>query len=170
MRLASSLLPTFLLLALTFPTAANAEAKFRLTVFWIDNEIEPEERVRNMHFTYLITLGNDRKVREFVEMHRQMRRAGPSPQSREAPLGEVAAGRALNQWKVVNESTLVRLTGWPSHTFAIWLRMQGDKSCTASLEWRLKPGFTVYESWGSGRSRYRKFTEPTWPSAKCEVL
>ncbi|WP_332682898.1 hypothetical protein [Bosea sp. (in: a-proteobacteria)] len=170
MRLASSLLPASLLLALSFPAAAHAEAKFRLAVFWIDTEIEPEERVRNLHFTYLVTLGADKKVREVIERHPAIRRAGPSSQSREAQLGEVDGGRALNQWKVVNENTLVRLTGCPSHTFAIWLRTQGDRSCTASLEWRLKPGFTVYESWGSGRSRYRKFAEPTWPSAKCEVL
>lgn len=170
MRLASSLLPTSLLSALLVPSAADAEARFRVTASWVENQIEPEERARNMHFTYLITLGNDKKVREISQMHLERRRAGPADQSRESQLGETGGGRALTQWKVVNESTLVRLTGWPSHTFAIWLRTQGDRSCTASLEWRLKPGFTIYESWSSIRGQYRKFTEPAWPRATCEVL
>lgn len=150
--------------------ASAAEVRFRIDAQWITNEIEPSQAARNVHMSITMTLKNDKTVQEDAQYRTGNRRARLSHWSRETDFGEEGGKRAPVMWKVVNESTLVRLVGRPSHTFAIWVRTNGSTSCTATLEWRLKPGFRTYEGWARHRQIPIKFTEPSAPSARCEVL
>lgn len=153
------------------PQATSAqEARFRIDARWITNEIEPLQTSRNVQMSILVTLKNGKTVHEDTELRAGNRRMRSSRRSRETDFGEDGGKRAAITWKVVNETTLVRLTGWPSHTFAIWVRTNGSTSCTATLEWRLKPGFRAYEGWARHRRTPIRFTEPSSPSADCTVL
>ena len=153
------------------PQATSAqEARFRIDARWISNEIEPLQASRNVQMSLMVTLKNGKTVREDSEHRAGNRRARASHSSRETDFGEEGGRRAPIVWKVVNEHTLVRLAGWPSHTFAIWVRTNGSASCTATLEWRLKPGFQAYEGWARRRHTPIRFTEPSSPSADCTVL
>lgn len=170
MRLAGSVLPTSLLLALAFPAAANAEARFRLSLSWVTHEIEPVERARSVQSTFLVTLSDKGKVTEAFTRTGGGRRRNTMTREREAGLGDELGGRFAAQWKVVNQNTLVRVAARPSHTFAIWLRTDGRNACSISVEWRLKPGFSVYEGWSRGRQVETRFSHPTLQHASCEVL
>ncbi|WP_146170251.1 hypothetical protein [Bosea sp. 124] len=143
------------------------EVKFRITAGWTVHETSPRTTSRQANFVYLVSL-RGRTVRELLE--REVGESGSTTFEQEGKLGVSGDEISPTQWKVINSSTLVRLQAWKSHTFAIWLRTQGPTSCTASLEWRLKPGFTAYESWAPRRRTMIHSTEPSWPTAKCEVL
>lgn len=159
-----------LLLSGLFVSAAHAEARFRLSLAWVTPIVEPRPHDRLVQTSFIVTLADKGKVTEAVTRTTGRRRQSVSMQEREADLGDELGGRSGAQWRVLNESTLVRVAARPSHTFAIWLRTDGSRSCTVSLEWRLKPGFTYFE----GRSRRgrepRFFTQPRVEAATCEVL
>ncbi|MFC5395973.1 hypothetical protein [Bosea vestrisii] len=149
--------------------AAAQEARFRVTVSWMQHEIEPRQQSRPTSSTYLVTLRGNTVHEEFV--HRAGRRArGIRQASRETALGEDMNGRFTTKWTVISQNTLLRVAARPSHTFAIWLRTDGTRSCTALAEWRLKPGHSVYETWAPKRRVKMLFSEPTEQSAECEVL
>ncbi|WP_332696079.1 hypothetical protein [Bosea sp. (in: a-proteobacteria)] len=152
------------------PEALAQEARFRLDLAWVTHEIEPVERARPVHSTFLVTLSDKGKVSETFIRSGGGRRRNPMTREREAGLGDELGGRFAAQWRVVNQNTLVRVAARPSHTFAIWLRTDGSKSCTISVEWRLKPGFTVYEGWSRRRRVETRFSHPTLQQATCEVL
>lgn len=166
-RLCLSLAATLLLAP---QIAAAKEAKFRITATWIVNYVEPQARSVMTRRSFTVTLKSDRSIEERVESQTGKRYRNPKLTQTDMQLGDGEDGPQSKAWKVVNETTLVRLVARNSHTFAIWLRTQGDHSCTTTLEWRLKPGFTVFE----GRKRKGKplvrFTEPSWPNARCDVL
>lgn len=167
--LTATLLAAALLLLLPFASAANAEARFRLSLAWVTPVIEPRLGDRLVQASFTVTLADKGKVTETLTRTSGRRRQS-SFREREADLGDELGGRSSAQWRVLNESTLVRVAARPSHTFAIWLRTDGSRSCTVSLEWRLKPGFTAFE----GRSRRdgepRRYTQPRVQEATCEVL
>ncbi|PTM42355.1 hypothetical protein [Bosea sp. 124] len=152
------------------PAAMAQDVQFRLSVAWTVEVIEPEPRSRLAGGTFLLTLGKGGKVTELFTDNQRRRGRGRSARLKEGELGEDIDGRFVSQWKVVNERTLVRLVARPSHTFAIWLKTDGARSCTVSLEWRLKPGFTSYEGWSRRREIRTKFLQPTVQHARCEVL
>ena len=158
------------LLGLLPQIASAQEARFRIDARWVTNEIEPRQASRNVQMSLTVTLKNGKTVREDSEHRAGNGRARASHSSRETDFGEEGGRRAPIVWKVVNENTLVRLAGWPSHTFAIWVRTNGSTSCSATLEWRLKPGFQVYEGWARRRHTPIRFAEPSSPSADCTVL
>lgn len=159
-----------LMMAPFLSEARAQEVKFRVTVSWVQHEIEPQKRSRATSSTYVITLRNGKSVTEEL-VRRYGQRAGQVRRgSRQIDLGEETTGRFPTQWKVINEHTLLRVSGRPSHTFAIWIRTDGDRSCTASAEWRLKPGFTVYETWAPKRAVKMIFAEPTERQTSCEVM
>ncbi|MFA6965044.1 hypothetical protein [Bosea sp. (in: a-proteobacteria)] len=151
------------------PAALAQDAQFRLSLAWTIQEIEPEQRSRLAGGTFLVTLGKGGKVTEQFTGNRGGRR-GRQARFREGELGEDLDGRFVSQWKVVNESTLVRLSARRSHTFAIWLKTDGSRSCTVLLEWRLKPGFTQYEGWAQRRGIWMSFVQPTVQQASCDVM
>ncbi len=158
-----------LFLPVLFSSTAHAEVRFRLSLAWVTPVIEPRPGDRLVQASFMVTLADKGKVTETVSRTSGRRRQS-SFQEREADLGDELGGRSGAQWRVLNESTLVRVAARPSHTFAIWLRTDGSRSCTVSLEWRLKPGFTAFE----GRSRRdrepRIYTQPRVQEATCEVL
>lgn len=154
---------------LLLPQAADTkEAQFRITATWITNYVEPRQRSVISKRSYTVTLNANGNVEERVESWIGNGWAGSSVVRTDTDLGDSAPRRKA--WKVVNETTLVRLLARPSHTFVIWLRTEGDRSCTATLEWRLKPGFTVFEGPKRQGRQQARFTEPSWPNARCDVL
>lgn len=160
--------------ACTAPLATSAaqaqEVRFRATISWIQHEIEPTKRSRPTSSTYLVTLRGGRSVsEEFTRQYGQ--RAGQVRHaSRATKLGEDMKGRFATQWTVINEHTLLRVTARPTHTYAIWLRTDDGRSCTVSAEWRLKPGFSLYETWAPKRGTKMLFSQPTDLETSCEVL
>lgn len=151
-------------------TASADEAKFRITATWIFNYVEPKPRSVMAQSSHLVTLKRDGTVTERTET--TVGNGWPSANlvETEAGLGGGHGGPRRKVWKVVNETTLVRLLARESHTFAIWLRTQGRDSCTATLEWRLKPGFTLYDSPKRPGKPQARFTEPSAVNARCDVL
>lgn len=164
------------MLGLLPQTASAQEVRFRINASWVVNEFEPSLHVLNMQMSLALTLKNGKTVQEDVQYTVQEdkkyrngnRPAYLSHQSKETDFGKARGERVPVVWKVVNERTLARLVAWPSHTFAIWIRTNSDMSCTATLEWRLKPGFQAYE--GRRRNMPIRYSEPSSPSAQCEVL
>ena len=150
--------------------ACASEAKFRITATWIFNYVEPKPRSVLAQSSYLVTLKRDGTVTERTETTIGNGWPGASLVETEAGLGGDRSGPRRKVWKVVNETTLVRLLARDSHTFAIWLRTQGQDSCTATLEWRLKPGFTLYDSPKRPGKPQARFTEPSAVNARCDVL
>jgi hypothetical protein len=150
------------LLGPAHPTFAQ-EARFRLSLAWTVTEIEPAQRTRLASRTLTVALGKGGAVREHVNRNR-----GGRGRVREGALGDDLDARA--RWKVLNETTLLRLVAERSHTFAIWLRTDGARSCWATLEWRLKPGFAAYEGWARRRDVPIRYRQPTVQQATCEVL
>jgi hypothetical protein len=154
-----------------WPQAVSAnEAKFRITATWIINYVEPKARSVLTRRSYTVTLKRDGTVTERLERTTGNGWAGSTLLELDKELGEVGGKRRSTTWKVVNETTLVRLVARESHTFAIWLRTQGTDSCTATLEWRLKPGFTLFEAPTKPNRPQIRFAEPSWPNARCDVL
>lgn len=143
--------------------ATAQEARFQLSLAWTVTEIEPEQRTRLASRTLTVILGKGGAVREDVNRNR-----GGRGRVREGALGDDLDARA--RWKVLNETTLLRLVAERSHTFAIWLRTDGVRSCSVTLEWRLKPGFTAYEGWARRRDIPIRYSRPTIQQATCEVL
>lgn len=162
-------LPLLLFVGCISPAAAQT-ARFRVIVSWTLNEIEPKQKSRSTSSTYLVTLHGGKSVSEQVTRQFGRRARDVRQSTREAALGEDQDRRFPTQWKVVNETTLLRLSGRRSHTFAIWLRTDGSRSCSVTAEWRLKPGHSVYETWAPGRKVKMLFTEPTDQRTSCEVL
>ena len=172
-RLSARLAPIAALLALLglFSQEASAEeAKFRITTTWIVNYVEPKPRSVMTRTTYFVTLKRDGSVTEQTEKRIGNGWAGASLLETDSELGGGRSAPGRKVWKVVNETTLVRLLARDSHTFAIWLRTQGKDSCTATLEWRLKPGFTLFEAPKKPGKPVVRFAEPSWPNARCDVL
>lgn len=158
-------------LLLLWPSGVSAkEASFRITVTWITNYVEPRTRSVLSRRSYTVTLRDNGKVEERLEAWVGNGWAGSTVTQTENDLGEGDGTSRRKAWKVVNETTLLRLVARPSHTYAIWLRTQGDQSCTATLEWRLKPGHTLYEGPKKPGKPPVRFTEPSWPNARCDVL
>lgn len=153
-----------------FGTARPAraqEVRFRLSLAWTVPEIEPRERIRPASRTITVILGKGGAVKEEVSRNRGGRqRAG---RVHEGALGDELDGSPA-RWKVLNETTLLRLKAERTHTFAIWLRTDGARSCSVTLEWRLKPGFTAYEAWARRRDIAIRYNQPTVQQATCEVL
>lgn len=143
--------------------SAAGDVTFRIRAAWAFNYIEPQRRSYQTLTTFFVTLKANGSITERVE-------SGSAVNEADATLGEARGGRGSVTWKVVNETTLVRLRAYTSHTFAIWVRTQGKDSCTATLEWRLKPGFTNYEARIKSGKVIAKLSEPMWPSARCDVL
>lgn len=146
------------------PQAASAaDVTFRIRTAWAFNYVAPPRKSYQMLNTFFVTLKADGSITERIEEGSGVRETG-------SVLGHARGGRGSVTWKVVNETTLVRLVAATSHTFAIWVRTQGKDSCTATLEWRLKPGFTNYEVRDRSGKVTAKLSEPIWPSARCDVL
>lgn len=169
------MIPRLVLAALAclglLPQAASAEeAKFRITATWIINYVEPKPRSVLTRRSYFVTLKGDGTVQERLESVTGNKSSGRRSRELDKGLGEVGGERRFTTWKVVNETTLVRLVARESHTFAIWVRTQGKDACTATLEWRLKPGFTLYDVLKKKGKPQARFTEPSWPNARCDVL
>ena len=156
------------LLGLQAVSSASAqEARFQLSLAWTVPETAPQQRIKASSRTIMVTLGKGGTVREVVSRNRGGRkRAG---RLHEGALGDELDGSPA-RWKVLNESTLLRLKAERSHTFAIWLRTDGARSCSVTLEWRLKPGFTTYEGWARRRDLAVRYNQPTVQQATCEVL
>ncbi|MCP4558981.1 hypothetical protein [Bosea sp. (in: a-proteobacteria)] len=153
------------------PQAASAEeAKFRITTSWIVNYVEPKPRSVMQQNSYFVSLKSDGTVTERTETRIGNGWPGANLLETDTELGGGDRGQRRKVWRVVNETTLVRLLARESHTFAIWLRTQGKDSCTATLEWRLKPGFTLFESPKKPGKPVVRFAEPSWPTARCDVL
>lgn len=147
--------------------ALAQEARFHLSLAWTVPEIEPQERTRPASRTITVILGKGGAVREEVSRNRGRRqRAG---RVHEGSLGDELDGSPA-RWKVLNETTLLRLKAERSHTFAIWLRTDGTRSCSVTLEWRLKPGFSAYEGWARRRGIAVRYNQPTVQRSSCEVL
>ncbi|MCV9937213.1 hypothetical protein OIU35_12670 [Boseaceae bacterium BT-24-1] len=146
---------------------AADEPRFQLTLAWTVEEVEPEPRTRHHGLSMQITLRSGGRISE--TFRRIERRRGLS-RLQEGGLGDDLEGRLPGRWKVVNGQTLVRLSAEPSHTFAIWLRTDGQKSCTATLEWRLKAGFRAFERHARRRDTVVRFRQPQVEAAACEVL
>lgn len=157
------------LVGLSPQTAFAKEAKFRITATWIFNYVEPKPRSALAQSSHLVTLKSDGTVTERTETRIGNGWPGANLIETDAELGGSRNPRR-KVWKVVNETTLVRLLARDSHTFAIWLRTQGQDSCTATLEWRLKPGFTLYDSPKRPGKPQARFTEPSAVNARCDVL
>ena len=151
------------LLGLGAQEAAAGDVTFRIRTAWAFNYIEPPRKSYQTLTTFFVTLKADGSITERLE-------AGSSVGEADTMLGEARGGRGSITWKVVNETTLVRLLARDSHTFAIWVRTQGKDSCTATLEWRLKPGFTSYEIRNRSGKVTARFSDPGWPTARCDVL
>jgi len=165
-HLAFAALACLALLGAIRPALAQ-EARFLLSLAWTVPEIEPRERTKPASRTITVILGKGGTVREVVSRNRGGRqRAG---RLHEGALGDELDGSPA-RWKVLNETTLLRLKAERSHTFAIWLRTDGARSCSVTLEWRLKPGFTVYEGWARRRDLAVRYSQPTVQQATCEVL
>ena len=147
--------------------ALAQEVRFQLSLAWTVPEIEPRERIRPASRTITVILGKGGAVKEEVSRNRGGRqRAG---RVHEGALGDELDGSPA-RWKVLNETTLLRLKAERTHTFAIWLRTDGARSCSVTLEWRLKPGFTAYEAWARRRDIAIRYNQPTVQQATCEVL
>lgn len=143
------------------------EARFQLSFAWTVPEIAPEARTKASSRTITVILGKGGAVREEVSRNRGRRqRAG---RVHEGSLGDELDGSPA-RWKVLNETTLLRLKAERSHTFAIWLRTDGARSCSVTLEWRLKPGFSAYEGWARRRDMAVRYNQPTVQQAACTVL
>lgn len=156
----------FVLLGAVRPALAQ-EARFQLSLAWTVPEIAPEERTKASSRTIMVILGKGGTIQEMVSRNRGGRkRAG---RLHEGSLGDELDGSPA-RWKVLNETTLLRLKAERTHTFAIWLRTDGAHSCSVTLEWRLKPGFTVYEGWARRRDMAVRYNQPTVQQASCEVL
>jgi hypothetical protein len=152
-----------LLLGLS-PQAASAadDVTFRITASWTESYVESRRRSVQRLRTFQVTLKANGSITERIESGLAVREA-------DAVLGAARGDRGSTTWKVVNETTLVRLHARDSYTFAIWLRTQGKNSCTATLEWRLKPGFAEYQV-RSSSGKIIKLGEPSSPYARCDVL
>jgi hypothetical protein len=161
------LMIAFLLLPRFSTCSSAAEASFRLQMQWVEDEFEPESRSRDRGLQMDVSLVSNGQVREiFSWTNRRQRRA----RLQEGELGDDVDGRLPGRWKVVNETTLVRLSAERSHTLAIWLRTDGSRSCSISLEWRLKPGFKAYERFARRRDQQIRFMQPRVRLATCEAL
>jgi len=146
------------------------EARFRVTLSWVTNFVEPKPRSVRVQQSFIVTLHPNGRIEERSE--RRVGNGWPDARltKREASLGEIGGKRAPVLWKVVDDKTLVRLLGRASHTFAIWVTAQDKDSCTARMEWRLKTGFSLYENRNGNDRVTGRFSEPSWPTARCDVL
>lgn len=163
----AALLALFLLWS---QVASADEATLRITATWIINYVEPKPRSVLTRRSYFVTLKSDGTVKERLESVTGNKSSGRRSRELDKGLGEVGGERRFTTWKVVNETTLVRLVARESHTFVIWVKTQGKDACTATLEWRLKPGFTLYDVLKKRGKPQARFTEPSWPNARCDVL
>lgn len=166
-RVIGSLLACSLMAA---PSASAQDARFRITFSFMQHELQPKQRSRPVSSTYIVTLRDGKRVEERIVTQYGRRNPYTMQGSREVDIGDDLGQRTEARWKVVNGTTLVRLSARPSHTFAVWLRTDGARSCSAEIEWRLKPGHTVYETWGAGRKVRLLMSEPTQIQTACEVL
>lgn len=155
--------------------ALAQEARFQLSLAWTVPEIEPEERTRLSSRTLTVVLGKGGAVKEEVTRHGGGRGGrggrgwrGERSRVHEGALGDELGGRV--RWRVLNENTLVRLVNERSHTFAIRLQTDGARSCSVTLEWRLKPGFTAYDGWARRRDIPIRYGQPTVQQSTCTVL
>ncbi|MCP4558983.1 MAG: hypothetical protein GY873_36360 [Bosea sp.] len=151
-------------------SALAGEVRFRIDGHWISNQIEPQQASSAVLMRIWLTLKDGKALHERVERRQGTRTMDLALALRETEFGKENGRRGPVVWKVVNDTTLVRLNGWPSHTFAIWVRTNGGTSCTATLEWRLKPGFTAYEGWDRRLKAPIRYSEPSAPGATCVVL
>lgn len=163
-------LVTFACLGLlgTIRPALAQDARFHLALAWTIPEIEPQERAVRTNRTIMVVLSKGGIVTEEVTRHGGRSAGRGRIRTQEGSLGSEVDGRAL--WKVLNENTLLRLVAERSHTFAIRLRTDGARSCSVTLEWRLKPGFTAYEDWTRGLDTPVRYRQPIVRQSTCTVL
>ncbi|MCV9937211.1 hypothetical protein OIU35_12660 [Boseaceae bacterium BT-24-1] len=156
-------------LALAALPANAKEARFRVSTFWITNFIEPHPRSVKTATVYLVTLRPDGRVEERFERTTGNKRANSRAGGQESSLGEIKGVRGETAWRVSDANTLMRLEGRASHTYVVRLRVDGSR-CTADVEWRLKPGYTVFEWRHPSGEIKERFTQPSNPTAQCDVL
>lgn len=148
--------------------ALAQEARFHLALAWAIPEIEPRERTVQANRTIMVVLSKGGIVQEEVTRHGGRSAGRGRINTQEGSLGNEVEGRAL--WRVLDQNTLLRLVAERSHTFAIRLRTDGARSCSVTLEWRLKSGFVAYEDWTRGRDTPTRYRQPIVRQSTCTVL
>lgn len=172
----SKALKGFLLAALPFsagaPHAALAgDPRFRIVLNWTSESIAPPRREFWNHFELNFVLIGGRQIEERTSRDPSPTKRWSPNQNRTVALGDqYAVGQWPAIWRIVDDRTLIRIVAYPSHSWIVRVRTDGQSSCSATFEWRLKDGFTEFQGWSEARKTATRYVNPIARKWRCEVL
>jgi len=171
-KLLAFLLPTTLSLSAGMPDAALAgEPRFRVVMNWTTESASPPRREFWNHFEINFVLIGGRRVEERVSNDPSPTKRWSPNQNKTIAFGdEYAVGRWPAVWRVLDDKTLIRIVAYPSHSWIVRISTDGQSSCTARFEWRLKEGLTEFQGWSASRKTTTRYINPTVRDWRCEVL
>jgi hypothetical protein len=142
-------------------TGATAASAAEIIVSWtsVQHEIRPRQATWRVAVNVRLTLRGGNTISESTQSESGQRRTGST---REGQFRQAIAGgqnRVNVTWRVQDARTLVRTSDLPQHTLTVRVTTTADTSCTASVSYRLKPGFREY------RGTRISNGEPTFMSA-----
>lgn len=72
------------------------------------------------------------------------------------------------RWQVVDESTLMRVSDFPTSEMIVRVMVQGQ-SCRATVESRLKPGRSTYLFRSLATGRLAEYLDPSYSDVQCSI-
>ncbi len=126
--------------------AEAADVGFDITYVDVVQQTSPTVANYSVNQHVIVTLHDGNRVTE--------QRAWQSPKqgssiSVEGALGaNVSAGRFSVKWRVENQHSLIRYREFPQHLEVLHIAVS-DRNCQATIDHKLKPGFSTYERFGA---------------------
>ncbi|WP_156640224.1 hypothetical protein [Bosea sp. PAMC 26642] len=165
-----AVLPLVAFCLLQCSAALAEEVRFEVSLAWIHHQVSPKVQSRQNQRSIIVTLKPGNRVEESILNTVDGNASRALNFSRQGGLGEEFGERRKSAWKVVNANTLARVQDRKTYSWVIWLRTDGQKRCTVTMEWKLKPGQTEYVGWASRLKQEFRFTEPTDIFTSCRAI
>ncbi|SEK82279.1 hypothetical protein SAMN04515666_10298 [Bosea lupini] len=164
-------LPAALCLSLAARAALAGEPRFRVVMNWTSESVSPPKREFWNHFDINFAFIGGRQVEERVNNNPSASDIYGRKQTKTIALGdEYAVGRWPAVWRVLDDKTLIRIVAYPTHSWIVRISTDGQSSCTARFEWRLKEGLTEYQGWSASRRTTTRYINPTVRDWRCDIL
>jgi hypothetical protein len=151
-------------LALCWPAAAEEKQSVRIHIQYSTYA----ERVRPFPFSATVShditaiLSGKNTIQDYVKTQAAI---FGQDDKRDMSLGKTTTQA---RWHVVSPSKLVRIYNWPQSQTTMTVTVHGS-TCTADVEYRLRPGFTEYKFWDIQLNDWAFYNPVKFVSATCTI-
>ena len=121
------------------PATAHAEAAIEISYVEVQIQVQPTKTVLNTARNIRVALQGGNKLKEQYQSSR-----GLNTSNLVGPREGAQVGTSASQWRVGGAGTLIREGAYLRHIQRIVVSTN-QKSCHASISYRLKPSYKEYE-------------------------